>query len=298
MSSKSTETPDPEPEEIESLAASEAADVVDALNKNRTRIFAGIIAAAVAVCVILVGGQMQKQKHLEAAAAYTAAIDKNEIAALDAVLVNFPASIPAGNALLSKAELLLDQGKQQDALSTIEKFVSEFPQHPRYAQGLFGMANLYHVSGDNEKAKIYYEETIEAQPDGELTPFSKIRLGDLALEAGDAVEADQLYQKSYTEHPENPFYSVAEQKISLLAIGDPPTVPRPDPPKPEPTPEEETGEDTPAPMADEKKPNKEKAAKAGTPKPEAKQPSSKPKGNAKSKGVKKPKAKSTTEKAD
>ena len=298
MSSKSTETPGKEPEGIESLAASEAADVVDTLNKNRRRIFAVIIATAVAVCVILVSGQMQKQKHLEAASAYTAAVEKNEIAAFDAVLLNFPASIPAGNALLSKAELLLDQGKRQDALSTIEKFVSEFPEHPRHAQGLFGMANLYHVSGDNAKAKVYYEETIEAQPDGELTPFSKIRLGDLALEAGDAAEADQLYQKSYTDHPENPFYSVAEQKISLLEIGDPPTVPRPEPPKPEPTPEEKTEKNTPAPKVDEKKPNKQKPAKVETPKLEAKQPSSKPKGNSRPESADKSKANSKPEKAE
>ena len=296
---------------MESLTASKAADVVDALNKNRTRIFTGIIAAAIAICGILIGGQIKKQRHLEAAAAYTAAADKNEIAALDAVLVNFPASIPAGNALLSKAELLLDQDKQQDALKAIERFVREFPQHPRYAQGLFGMANLYHVSGDAGKAKKYYEETIEAQPDGELTPFCKIRLGDLALETGDEVEADQLYQKSYTDHPGNPFFSFAEQKISLLAIGDPPTVPRPEPPKPEPVPEEETREDSPAPEDEEKKKTvKDKPANTGATKPETKQPTSKPtgktkakakakaKGKGKGEGKNKPKTNSTKKKAE
>lgn len=247
---------------MESLAASEAADVVDTLNKNRSRIFVGIIAAAVAACVVLVSGQLEKQKHLEAAVAYTAAVAKKEVAALDGVVVDFPASIPAGNALLSKAELLLDQGKQQDSLKTLEQFVNEFPEHPRYAQGLFGLADLYHVSGDKEKAKSYYEQTVEAQPDGELTPLSKIRLGDLALEAGNKEEADQYYQKSYTEHPGNLFYSFAEQKISLLAVGDPPVVAKPEPPKPEPASAEEKKDEVTAPEAVDKKPTERKSVKA------------------------------------
>ena len=68
MSSESPEKSDQEPEEMESLAASEAADVVDTLNKNRSRIFVGISRRCCQSYAVLVSTK-KKQKHLEAAAA-------------------------------------------------------------------------------------------------------------------------------------------------------------------------------------------------------------------------------------
>ena len=217
---------------LDALAASEASGVVDAIDRHRTKILAAIALGAIVFCGILVGAQVKKQKHLEAAAAYTSAASKGEIAALDGVLVDFPGSIPAGNALLSKADLQIDQGKPEDARATLVRFVSEFKSHPRYPQGLFAMANVYHTSGDAEKAKSYYEQAITAQPDGEITPLARIRLGDLALEAGDTKTADQRYQESYTLHPGNPFFEYAEEKIALLKVGTPTEIEKPAPPAP------------------------------------------------------------------
>lgn len=225
-------TPSEEPKNLDALAASEASGVVDAIDRHRTKILAAIAISAIVLCGILVGAQLKKQKHLAAAAAYTSAVSKGEIAALDGVVVEFPGSIPAGNALLSKAELQIDQGKPEDARATLERFVGEFKSHPRYAQGLFAIANIYHTSGDAEKAKLHYEQVIEAQKDGELTPLARIRLGDLALEAGDTKTADQRYQESYTLHPGNPFFKYAEEKLALLKVGNPKEVEKPAPPAP------------------------------------------------------------------
>lgn len=233
-------TPSEEPKNLDALAASEASGVVDAIDRHRTKILAAIAIGAILLCAILVGAQLKKQKHLAAAAAYTSAVSKGEIAALDGVLVDFPGSIPAGNALLSKAELQIDQGKPEDARATLERFTSEFKSHPRHAQGLFALANLYHTSGDAEKAKSHYEQVIAAQPDGELTPLSRIRLGDLALEAGDTKTADQRYQESYTLHPGNPFFKYAEEKLALLKVGNPKEVEKPAPPAPPAPPAAET----------------------------------------------------------
>ncbi len=274
MTSETPENQDQAPEEIEALSASDAATVVDSIDRNRSKIFIVIVASAIAACAFLVVGQMKKQKHLEAASAYTSALDKGEIAALDAVVVDFPGSIAAGNSLLSKAELQIDQGKPEDAQATLEQFVADFSTHARHAQGIFGLANLYHVSGDAEKAKDYYEQTIAAQSDGELTPLARIRLGDLAAEAGDKETADQQYQESYTSHPGNPFFGYAEDKIALLKIGNPPIVKRPVvEPKPEPKAEAPKAapkaevEPAPAKSADKPKPVEKKKAPAKTAKP-------------------------------
>jgi len=225
-------TEDQEPQNLDAIgaiAASEAGGVVDAIDRHRTKILAAIALGAVAFCGILVAGQLKKQKHIDASEAFTTAATKGDIAALDAILIEYPGSIPAGNALLSKAELQVDQGKSQDAKATLERFVAEFDSHPRHAQGLFALANLSHVAGDGASAKTFYEKTIAAQPDGELTPLARIRLGDLALESGDSKLADQLYQESFTLHPGNPFFDFAQEKLALLKVGNPPQVDRPAP---------------------------------------------------------------------
>ncbi|MEM9016355.1 MAG: tetratricopeptide repeat protein [Verrucomicrobiota bacterium] len=220
---------DSEPEAPDALSASEAAQVMDSIEKNRNKILIGVGAIAIAICGVLVSSQLKKQKHLAAASAYTAAAQSGEVAALDAVVVDHPGSIGAGNALLTKAELQIDQGKPEDARSTLESFIADYQNHPRVAQGVFALGNLYHVSGDLEKAKEFYEQTLTVQPDGELSPLARIRLGDLALDEGDRDAAERRYEESFTQHPGNPFFSYAEEKITLLTVGDTPVVKRPEP---------------------------------------------------------------------
>lgn len=230
------ETPQPSPAEdprnLDALSASQAPGVIDALDRNRTKILAAIATSAIVFCAILVYSQVQKQKHTEAAAAFTSAAIKGEVAALDAVVVDHPGSVAAGNALLTKAELEIDQGKSEDARATLQKFIDGFAKHPRHAQGVFALANLLHLAGDRDQARANYEKVISLQPDGELTPLARIRLGDLALESGDAQAADQRYQESFTLHPGNPFVDYANEKIALLKIGNPTEVERPAPPAP------------------------------------------------------------------
>lgn len=238
--------PSEDPRNLDALSASQAPGVIDALDRNRNKILLAIGTAAVVFCGILVSSQIQKQKHLEAAAAFTSAAIKGEVAALDAVVVDFPGSIAAGNALLTKAELQNDQGKSEDARKTLETFIADFSKHPRHAQGVFALANLFHLAGDRDQAKANYEKVIAEQPDGELTPLARIRLGDLALEAGDAKAADQRYQESFTLHPGNPFVDYANEKIALLKVGNPTEVEKPAPPAPPAPPAETKPESKPA----------------------------------------------------
>ncbi|HRQ89876.1 MAG TPA: tetratricopeptide repeat protein, partial [Bacteroidia bacterium] len=264
--------PSEHPQNLDALSASEASGVVDAIERNRNKLIAAIVGGAVILCAILVFSQIGKQKHLAASAAYTSAASKGEIAALDGVIVDFPGSVAAGNAMLTKAELQIAQGKQEDARATLEKFVAEFASHPRHVQGIFALANVFHLAGDREMAKSHYERVIAVQKDGDLTPLARIRLGDLALEAGDAQTADQRYQESFTLHPGNPYFDYAEQKIALLKVGNPPVIDRPAPPAPpaaeSPKPETPKSEApaAPAPKAPET-PKPEEAPKPQAPAP-------------------------------
>ena len=83
-------TEDPSPHHLDSLSASEAADVMDSIDRHRTKIFAAIALVAIAIGAYLVVTQINTQKHLAAAEAYTTAANKGDIAALDGVLIEFP----------------------------------------------------------------------------------------------------------------------------------------------------------------------------------------------------------------
>ena len=250
----------------EALAESNADDAIASLEKNKTLIVGAIILATVAVCGFLVMKQVNAAKHSDASKAFSAAQTSRDPAALDKVAADFPGSLSAGNAMLTKADIQLDRKESADAKATFEAFVKDFQSHPRLAQGLFAIANIEHVAGNADAAKSYYEKTLEAQPDGDLSPLARIRLGDLALEGGDAEKAELLYLESISKHAGNPFVDKATQKIELAKIGNPPVVDRPEP-KPEP--KKPAVDKTPPVIKDDPAPAKKPAA-APVPAPAAK----------------------------
>ncbi len=156
-----------DPRNLDALSASEAPGVVDAIERNRTKILAGITIGAIVLCGVLVTGQVKKQKHLEASAAYTAAAGKADIAALDAVVVNFPGSIGAGNALLKKADLQSTKASPRTPVPPSSVSHRRVCEPPAASPGLFALANLFHVAGDREKAKAHYEKGHRRAKDGD-----------------------------------------------------------------------------------------------------------------------------------
>lgn len=253
--------PDSKPEENEesndALTAeslSQAGGIVDVIEKNRLIIIGATVGIIAVLLLIIVGKQLGNQRHLKAGLLFTEAATARDIGKLDEVANSYRGSISGGNALITKADIQIDQGKPQDAIATLNQFAEEYRQHPRYAQSHFMLANLYHKSGDLDKAGEQYQKVLEIQPDGEFSPISRIRLGDLAMAREDEDAALQNYRESYTIHPGNPFVSLAESRIRQMKVGNPPVVDRPEPPKPA---EEETAVSEESEPAAEAKPDEE-----------------------------------------
>lgn len=211
----------------EALADSHAGEAIAALEKHKINILVVVIVAAVAAGGYMIWKQVTEGKRAEAAEAFSAAAASGSIEELDRVALLYPNSTGSGNALLLKADLQIEQGKPEDARNTLLSFITSHPDHPRHGQGLFALGNLAQVGGNLEEARDYYERVVAALPDGDLTPLAKIRLGDIALAGGDKETARQQYENSFQEHPANPFIDVAERKIELLKIGNPPVVKKP-----------------------------------------------------------------------
>lgn len=268
---KAQEEP-PKEEHSEVIPESHAAGVVDAIEKNRVLVISSAVILLAILAFVLVGKQLGQQKHIKAGMAYTKAATSRNIESLDKVVANYPGSVSAGNAILSKADLQVDQGYTKDAIATLESMVGSYITHPRYAQVFYMLGNIYHKSGEMEKARQNYEKVVEVQADGELTPITRIRLGDLAFAEGDLEKAEQLYEESYTIHPGNPFVPTAENRIAQLKVGSPPKIDRPKPPEPEkkeeekPTPESVKKDDPAAKKPETGKKDDPAAKKPETPK--------------------------------
>ncbi|MCB1230768.1 MAG: tetratricopeptide repeat protein [Verrucomicrobiae bacterium] len=235
---------------------------IELLDKHRNTVMLVAVVAVLAICGTLVVRELNRQKLSEASQAFSEAAGERSIEKLDTVVADFAGSIPAGNALLTKAEIQLDREKYEDAKVTLLTFVDKYSKHPRHAQGLYALGNLSHVTGDYDTARDYYDRALADDPSGDIGPLILIREGDIALaqaedlrKAGKKDEAEakvqearQSYEESITrpEFRSNPFIDMAEDRLALADVGDVPVVPAPPEPKPEPAPEKPAAAPAPA----------------------------------------------------
>ncbi len=263
---------------------------IELLDKHRNVVMTVAAVAVLAICASLVLRELGRQKASEAAQAYSTAAGERSIEKLDAVTAEHAGTVPAGNALLTKADIQLAQEKFEDAKVTLLTFVEKFEDHPRHAQGLYALGNLSHRNGDFENATSFYDRALAASPSGDLGPLILIRKGDIALSQAEGLreegkkeeaeakvdEARQHYEDSITrpEFRSSPFIAMAESRLALAEVGDVPVVPAP--PKPEPTPEPEKAPAAPAPTDDAPAPKADAPApKADAPAPKADAPAPK-----------------------
>ncbi len=235
------------PGEMEESRHGEEIDAAIAkLEAHKTKIVAGVLAVILVLCAILIGREMAESKRIDAAMAYTSASSPEGYLA---VVSEFPSSVSAGDALLSKADAELKAGSPEDAKATLQTFINSHKDHPRHAQGIFALGMIHHRAGEYDQASASYDQALNAAGKAsDLVPLIKIRQGDLALEQGDPEKARQIYEVIIPSHPGTLFFDRVEEKLVLAELGQLKTVPAPEPKPEEPaTPPAPAVETTPAP---------------------------------------------------
>lgn len=210
----------------------EISDVLSQLETHKKTVVLAILGATLLLSAVIVFRGITSEKHLAAAQAYSQAASSKNIEKLDQVIADFPNSVAAGDALLTKAELQVTSGKSEDARSTLLAFTEKYASHPRHSQGLFAMGNLYQVGGDNDNASKYYDRVLKEYPKTDLAPFVMIRQGDLLLAADKKDAARQKYEAIMPTYRGTPFFDRVEEKIKLLEIEKLPVVDEPKKPSP------------------------------------------------------------------
>lgn len=214
----------------------EIADVISKLESNKLMVLVAILGLALAFSAVVVVRELSSQKHLAAAEAYSLAAQSRSVEEIDLVIADYPTSIAAGDALLTKSELQITSGKSKDAQVTLLTFIEKHKKHPRHAQGIFALGNLYQIGGEAENAGKYYDRVLTEYPDSDIAPLAMIRQGDLLLAQGKKDEARQKYESIMPAYRGTAFFERVEEKIALLDVEKLPVVPAPKEPAPKPTP--------------------------------------------------------------
>lgn len=210
----------------------EIADVISKLESNKKMVLVAILGLALAFSLVVVFRELASQKHLAAAEAYSLVAQSRSVEELDQVITDYPKSVAAGDALLTKTELQITSGKSKDALVTLLTFIEKYSKHPRHAQGVFALGNLYQIGGEAENAGKYFDRVLKEYPDSDIAPLAMIRQGDLLLAQGKKDEARQKYESILPAYRGTAFFERIEEKIALLDVEKLPVVPAPKEPEP------------------------------------------------------------------
>lgn len=120
-------------------------------------------------------------------------------------------------ALFAKADLMNFQGKLDSSLFILSKIQKDFPNHTIQDNVLLLKSEIAVTKGNFELASENLNSIIDHFADGILVDDALIRLARIyETELNRSVEAKDLYQKLFTEHPDSFFATEARAKFRSL----------------------------------------------------------------------------------
>ena len=162
------------------------------LDENQNKLIALATLIAIGVIAYVIYDGIQEGKTQEAGSALVAA-DNTE--SLQAVINNWSGSPSAASAALLLAE---SQWKESpdEAISTLESFISSHPQHPAVATAKVNLGIKLHTQGKKDAAVEILSEVADNDNSAYIAPLACITLGDIAKESGDNSTATSWYEKA------------------------------------------------------------------------------------------------------
>lgn len=149
-----------------------------------------------------------------------------------------------GNALLMAAQLLVDNGKPKDAVTKLQAFVKDYPNHPLADLGTLRLADAQALAGNIEESKATLAQVFEKFPKSPHAPLAMLRLGDQLASEKKIDEARKVYDNLRSKYtaapgadPSKDYWTVAKSHSDALGRKEPtPVAFVPDPVPAPPTP--------------------------------------------------------------
>ena len=187
-----------------------------ALQENTKAIVAGIVAIFIIIAGALIFFGKKDAAKLAAAQDFTAATTIEE---LEKVTADHPGTLGGGNALIATANLLASgaDAKPEEAIAKLQKFLSEYSDHPLRPQAMFAVGMQQQALGKEGEARGIFEQILSEQPDSAVAPGALMRLGDLAWDDGDMEAARRHYEQIASQkYAGNEFILRTDERIRRL----------------------------------------------------------------------------------
>ena len=183
------------------------------LDRNQKGIVVFAILLAISAVGVVIYRGIEKSRQETAGAALTKAED---LASLQAVVSGHADTTAAGSAMVLLANSQWTEGKQDDAIATLRKFISTYPGHPALPAAKANLGSKLMAQGKSADAAKLFEELVSDPEARFIAPFALISLGDISRAAGDLAKAEASYNKAKTDFPDSSFGETANRRIAIL----------------------------------------------------------------------------------
>ena len=114
----------------------------------------------------------------------------------EALSKEYEGKVAGGTALLLKAQLLWSDQQQQEAITAVEDFISNYPEHPSFGNAHTTLGSYLQQVEKLDEAKAAFTKSAETK--SATSSIALLSLGDIALQAGDPDKAKEYYCLLYT----------------------------------------------------------------------------------------------------
>lgn len=132
----------------------------------------------------------------------------------NAVIEQFPNSIPAGNARLLLAAELRDKGDLSGATAELDKLLAQQPNHPMAGTALLTLAELRRRQGDTGAALEAYRLVVSQFRQSFSAPLALLGEAELLRSQGKDGEAKAILESVGISYPDTPAAMIAARTLT------------------------------------------------------------------------------------
>ena len=194
-------------------AASEGFDPYEfwILHKTRIIAFAGLLAVALGGYGLF---SLQQSRTSDAAkAAYAKAKTADDFRKVASEYASLPTG---GNAQLSLASLLREEGKLDEANTTLRAFIDRNPQHLMLAGAWLALAENAETAGKVDEGLAGYQKVLTTFPSSFAAPLALLGQARLQKTKGQNDLAKRSYEQVIAQYQGTPFHMEAQRELATL----------------------------------------------------------------------------------
>ncbi len=128
------------------------------LEKHWRTVVAVLVATVAAVVIFFYLKYKREDAMTQANNAFTAAVTRSDF---EGVVKAHPGTIAAGSALYEIADRQLAAAELEGAQASLEKFISDYPDHKLRENALLGLGGISEKQGELDKASDYFQQVVD-----------------------------------------------------------------------------------------------------------------------------------------